>query len=175
LKSVILSKPERDKARIKSDTLHRQTISHERHRNALTDRRGNIVTHEPITRHGTNMPLLNRGLSLPIRLLASLLALYVLGVSAYHIHQRRPNISSTLYAVTIISGVSAIWAILSAMVICCAKRPSLLLPMVLLDLVYMGGFIAIAVLLRRDARTTCRSSKICKVDKTAFALSVANA
>ncbi|KAI5846644.1 hypothetical protein BZA05DRAFT_420836, partial [Tricharina praecox] len=106
------------------------------------------------------MPLLNRGISLPIRLLASLIALYVLGVSAYHIHQRRPNISSTLYAVTVISGVGAIWAIFSAMVICCIKRPSLLMPTALLDLIFMGGFVAIAVLLRRDARTTCGSSKL---------------
>lgn len=121
------------------------------------------------------MPLLNRGLSLPLRLLAALIALYVLGASAYHVHQQRPAISSTLYAVTVISGIGAIWALLSAMVICCTKRPSLLLPTALLDLAFMGGFVAIAVLLRRDAGTTCGDSEICKVDKTAFAVSVANA
>ena len=121
------------------------------------------------------MPVLARSLSLPLRLLAALLALYVLGVSAYHVHRVRPRVSGQLYAVTVISGVAAIWALLSALVICCLKRSSLLLPTAVMDLLLAGGFVAIAVLLRRHAHTQCFGSGLCKVDKAAFSVSVANA
>jgi hypothetical protein len=120
------------------------------------------------------MPLATRAFSFLLRPLAALLALYILGSSAYHIQRQRPNISGELYAVTIISGVAALWAILSSLLTCCAKRPALLMPMLFFDLVFMGGFVAIAVLLRNAARANC-NNKLCKVDKAAFSMAVANA
>lgn len=124
------------------------------------------------------MPILTRFLSFLLRPLTTLLSLYVLGASSYHISQSRPHISRSLYAVTVISGAASLWGLLSSITSICAKRGTTLCTMLLLDAVFSGGFIAVSILLRHAARTDCGTQDqptVCKVDKAAFSVSVANA
>jgi len=145
-------------------------------------------------------------LAFPLRLLALLLSLDVVATAAYHL--RRMNGASAkpspqLYAIIVIAGVCALYTLLT-LVSFLLTVGALFLALIFLDLIFCGGFIALAVLLRDTASVTCHNlqpnsdlsstaaglwtsgstldpaylaepSIACKVDKAAFASSVASA
>lgn len=142
-----------------------------------------------------------RFLSVPLRLLAGLLALYILAVSAYHaqrIGSLNVSPSGQFYAIIIISGVAVLWALLTT--VGSLLPHGVFLPILIMDLLFMGGFIAISILARRASNARCSSATIrnysvgsyalwtkststytsrprlrCNLDKILFAFAVANA
>ncbi|TGZ79768.1 hypothetical protein EX30DRAFT_396836 [Ascodesmis nigricans] len=131
-------------------------------------------------------------LSFPLRILTFILAIYIVAASGYHIQRLNSNNlspSAELYAIIIIAGAAALYAAMTALIACFFPRGGFIL-FLLLDLIFCGGFVAIAVLLR-DAVTETRCAEgvwtesgstydkgldeTCGVDKAAFATAVANA
>lgn len=133
-----------------------------------------------------------RFLSLPLRLLAFILAVYIVAASGFHIQRLTSNDlspSPELYAIIVISGVAALYAGITSLTSCFFPRGGFML-FLILDLLFCGGFVAIAVLLRHAVtRTRCAEGlwtksgstydkglkETCNVDKAAFATAVANA
>lgn len=142
-----------------------------------------------------------RVLSVPLRILAGLLALYILAVSSYHarrIGSLDVSPSGEFYAIIIISGVAALWALLTT--VGSLLPHGVFLPILIMDLLFMGGFIAISILARRASNARCSSATTtnysvgayalwtkststytsrprlrCNLDKVLFAFAVANA
>jgi hypothetical protein len=119
-------------------------------------------------------------LHIALRVLTLLSSAYILGLSAYRIAQVRPNLSKGLWSTSIISGAATLWALISLFILLLAKlAPFLLLPAGVLDLLFCGGMVAIAILYRRSAGANCGrgtdSSRDCNLNKAAFALAIAAA
>lgn len=137
-----------------------------------------------------------------LRVLVTLLAAYILAVSIYHIQRivkEGFSPSNAFYAIIVISGVAVIWGLCS---ILGSFLPHwIFAPILLFDLLLMGGFIAISILLRRAANARCQSATFnnyavgayslwtkhstspyihrprirCNLDKAAFGIAVATA
>ncbi|KAI5803039.1 hypothetical protein EDC01DRAFT_645596 [Geopyxis carbonaria] len=129
-------------------------------------------------------------LSIPLRALALLVCLYILAVSAYHIQHIAATAlraSGHTYAITIISGLGAVWALLSLLTACFFPR-SLFLPILVFDILYSAAHVAVAVLLRppfcsRTSTLWTKSASVyrgrgridCGIDKGAFGAAIAAA
>lgn len=140
-----------------------------------------------------------RLLTLLLRVVACILALFILAVSAFHerrIDSKGLSPSGNLYAIIVIAGVAVIWSFLTIIGSC--LFPSTFFGAILIvDTTLTGGFIAIAILLRNAAGANCSNDRLysrgagslwsttgsaytnqpslnCKLDKTAFAVAVAN-
>lgn len=109
-----------------------------------------------------------RILARPLRLLTFLLTLFILAISAYHIHNLRPNISGTLYAVTILSALTVLLLLISSFL-------SSILLAIITDLTLSAFSIAISILLRNVAQQKCAGQIDCYLDTTAFSAAIANA
>lgn len=115
------------------------------------------------TRRSHPKPLLRTLLS-AIRTLILLLSLYLLGLFIYliveitrsntGITETRPN-RETL-AILIISGASSLWALFSFITTCFGHTKTGLV-MVIVDLLYMGAFIGVSILLKSEGYRNCRA------------------
>ncbi|RPB16241.1 hypothetical protein P167DRAFT_542049 [Morchella conica CCBAS932] len=112
-------------------------------------------------------PRLLKTLSMLLRVLQLILALFIVGVASFNVYQfshnrlgltngRSGQLPHALYAVEVISCVGALFALFTLLTTCFGHKKLFVL-ITAFDLLLMGGFIAISILLRGSAHQSCRS------------------
>ncbi|KAI5845272.1 hypothetical protein DFP73DRAFT_49581 [Morchella snyderi] len=112
-------------------------------------------------------PRLLKTLSMLLRVLQLILALFIVGVASFNVYQfsrnhlrltngRSGQLPDALYAVEVISCVGVLFALFTLLTTCFGHKKLFVL-ITAFDFLLMGGFIAISVLLRGSAHQTCRS------------------
>lgn len=122
-----------------------------------------------------------------IRTLILLLSLYMLGLFIYlivEISRSDQGITSTrgnreTLAILIISGASSLWAFFSFLTTCFGHTKTGFL-MVVVDLLYMGAFIGVSILLKSEGYRNCKAlfpsggqRRDCNLLRAAFAFAIA--
>ncbi|RPB04143.1 hypothetical protein L873DRAFT_1667528 [Choiromyces venosus 120613-1] len=107
--------------------------------------------------------------TLILRLLQLLMAVYIVGVASYHTWEFATNrlsladdsseqLPKALYAILVISCVAVLYTFLSLFTTCFGHRKFFLVTLVM-DFLLLGGFIAISVLMRGSAGMSCNSAE----------------